>query len=227
MPLLCLPLELLWLISSQCNSLADVNAMARCSRLLYQSLNAFLYRQNMQYCDASALTWAAARRRPGTARKVFESRDAIELPASHLQAALFMAIQNWSRVIVQLLISNGAGVNVRVGWSGYVLQAASWRGDTALVESLLDAGADINASGGHYGYALQAAAWNGHERVVRLLINRGADVNAQGGHYGNALQAASWAGFESTAGLLIDHGAVVDTEGDFYGSAQTARWRGH
>jgi ankyrin repeat protein len=213
MSLLCLPLELLWLIASQCDSYADINAMARCSKILYPSLNACLYRQNMQYCGASALTWAAARCQPGTARKVFESRDAIELPASRLQAALFMAIQNWSRVIVQLLIANGAGVNARVGWSGHVLQAASWRGDTALVQSLLDAGAEINASGGHYGYALQAAAWNGHQRVVRLLISKGADVNAQGGYYGNALQAALWAGFESTVELLIEHGAVVDTEG--------------
>jgi ankyrin repeat protein len=127
--------------------------------------------------------WAVACRQSDTARRVFESCKGIVLPPTRLRTALFLATQNWSRVIVKLLIDHGADVNARIGWSGHVLQAASLRGDTALVQSLLNAGADVNAQGGHYGNALRAASWAGHEDIVDLLVRAGAVISREGDTY--------------------------------------------
>jgi hypothetical protein len=172
--LIRLPVELLCLITSYCDSYTDINAVTRCNKLLYQSLNILMYRRNMQDLSGSALTWAAACRRPDTARKVFESCQGVVLSPVRLRVALFLATQNWSRVIVKMLIDHGADVNARIGWYGHVLQAASWRGDASLVQSLLDVGADVNAQGGHYGNALQAASLAGHEGIVCQLMQAGA-----------------------------------------------------
>jgi hypothetical protein len=150
--------------------------MTRCNKLLYKSLNSLMYRRNMQDPSGSALTWAAACRRPDTARKVFDLCEGIVLSPARLRVALFLATQNWSRVIVKMLIDHGADVNARIGWHGHVLQAASWRGDASLVQSLLDVGADVNARGGHYGNALQAASWAGHKSTIDLLIQAGAVI---------------------------------------------------
>jgi ankyrin repeat protein len=114
---------------------------------------------------------------------MFESCNGIVLPPTRLRTALFFATQNWSRVIVKLLIDHGADVNARIGCSGHVLQAASLRGDMALVRSLINSGADVNAQGGHYGTALQAALWAGHEDVVDLLIRTGAFRSREGSTY--------------------------------------------
>jgi hypothetical protein len=173
-PLLRLPKELLRLIASHCDSYAEINAVTRCNKQLYYSVNHLLYRRNMQDPSGCALMWAVTCRQSDTCRRVFESCKGIVLQPTRLRTALFLATQNWSRVIVKLLIDHGADVNARMGWSGHVLQAASLRGDTALVQSLLDAGADVNAQGGHYGNALRAASWAGHENTVDLLIQGGA-----------------------------------------------------
>jgi ankyrin repeat protein len=227
-PLLQLPLELLYLVSNQTASQGDVNALVRCNRSLYKSLNVFLYRSNMQGSNGSALMWAAARGRSGTARKMFEACGDIEFPAAYLQDALILATQNCSWGVIKVLIANGTDVNPRGEGFGHVLQAASWKGDIDLVQSLINAGADVNVLAGHYGTALQAAAWNGHRSVSKLLISKGADMNVQGGYYGNALQAASWAGHYDLVKQLISDGAAVNASGGSCGSAlQAACWSGN
>jgi ankyrin repeat protein len=227
-PLLHMPLELLFLVSSFSTSPADVNAFARCNKRLYYSLNASLYRSNMQGSAGSALTWAAENYRSETARIVFEACRDIKLPADYLQKALVMAMTNCSRGVMKLLIANGADANTQGPGLGHILQAASWKGDTGFVQLLLDAGADVNAEAGHYGTALIAAAMYGHENTVNLLIRNHAKVNTQSGSYANALQAASLRGELSIIELLINSKADVNARGGFYGSAlQAACWRGN
>jgi ankyrin repeat protein len=226
-PLLHLPLELLYLVSSHSSSQKDVNALARCNKQLYHSLNVVLYRSDMRQSEGYALRWAAKRGRSVTARKVFWMCRDMELPAAYLREALVLAMTNCAWGVMRILIDNGADVNTRGGGFGHILQTASWKGDVDFVRSLIDKGADVDATAGHYGTALQAAAWNGHERVAELLINKGAQVNAQGGNYGNALQAASSTGHQHIVKQLICHGAVVNAKGGFFGSAlQAACWRG-
>ncbi|KAL9617587.1 MAG: hypothetical protein Q9160_007657, partial [Pyrenula sp. 1 TL-2023] len=110
-------------------------------------------------------------------------------------------------IVVELLLSQGADINVQGGHYGNALQAASFYGREKVVKLLLSQGADINVQGGHYGNALQAASAYDNEKVVELLLSHGADINVQGGHYGNALQAASANNNEKVVELLLSRGA--------------------
>jgi ankyrin repeat protein len=112
--------------------------------------------------------------------------------------------------VVQLLVENGAKVNVRGGYYGTALQAAAYEGNAEVVRYLVMNGANVNTEGGRYGTALQAAARCGHEVIIKVLIQTGAKVNAKGGRFGTALQAASRYGHTSVAECLIDADANVD-----------------
>jgi hypothetical protein len=225
--LLRLPLELLFLISNHSPSIRDVNALARCNRQLYGSLNVSLYRRDMKDSAGLALLWAAEEYRSSTAHKVFEICGDTELSADYLQKALVLAMTKCSWGVMKVLIDNGADVDTKGPGLGHVLQAASWKGDLQFVRVLLAARADVNAQAGHYGNALTAAAWCGHDDIAQLLISRDANVNAQSGSYSSALQAAASAGRQSMVTLLIKSGADVNATGGFYGSAlQAACWSG-
>ncbi|KAJ6559670.1 ankyrin repeat-containing domain protein [Mycena capillaripes] len=149
--------------------------------------------------------------------------------------------------IVQLLLDNGANVNVQGGEYGFALQAAAWRGKAEIVQLLLDNGANVNAQGGKFGCALQAASAEGETEIVRLLLDNGANVNVQAGKFGCALQAASAKGETEIVLLLLntdadaaaqsgkaeivkpllDNGADVNAQGGKYGFAlQAAAWEG-
>ena len=120
-----------------------------------------------------------------------------------------------------------AFVNVKGGYYGSALQAASSSRSKEVVGLLLEKGADVNLKCGKYGSALQAASWMGSKEVVRLLLDKGADVNLEGGEYGSALQAASYMGRKNVVGLLLDKRADVNLEGPEYGSAlQAASYNG-
>ncbi|KAJ7249187.1 hypothetical protein B0H12DRAFT_1122246 [Mycena haematopus] len=122
-----------------------------------------------------------------------------------------------TRLLVKLLIDNGADVNSRGGHYGTALQAASAMGHE-----------------GRFGTALHAASDLGHETVVRLLIEKGAEVNlrvrdhgtalqkasARKRRFGSALEAASYSGHES-----IVH---VDPQGEHFVLAlNAASKKGH
>ena len=64
---------------------------------------------------------------------------------------------------MELLLENGAEVNVERGQYGTTLQTASLGGNEMTVKLLLENGADVNAEGGHYGTALQAASSGDNE----------------------------------------------------------------
>ncbi|KAJ7875515.1 ankyrin repeat-containing domain protein [Mycena olivaceomarginata] len=127
--------------------------------------------------------------------------------------ALQAGSRTGQKMVIQVLLENGANVNAQGGHLGSALQAASFNGQKALVQLLIDNGADINIQGGFFGNALQAASFKKHEELVYLLTYNGADVNALGGHFGNALQAASYMGIEQVIRLLIGKGADVNAKG--------------
>jgi ankyrin repeat protein len=92
--------------------------------------------------------------------------------------ALQAASAEGRKEVVEMLMANGADVNVKGGEYGTALQAASAEGHKEVVELLLGKGADVNAEGGRDGTALQAASARGHKEVVEILMANGADVNA-------------------------------------------------
>ncbi|KAF7979136.1 hypothetical protein HWV62_43369 [Athelia sp. TMB] len=108
--------------------------------------------------------------------------------------------------IAQLLFENGADPNVKEGFHGTVLHAASSLGYLEIVKLLLDNGANVNIVGGFNGTALQAASMGGHLEVSQLLLSKGADVDTMGGRYGTAQNAAYLYGHSELAELLRQRG---------------------
>ena len=77
MPLLDLANELLLHISENFKLERDINAFTRINHRLYNLLNPYLYRHNIQLFQSSALRWAAEYGQEGTARKMLgEGADA-------------------------------------------------------------------------------------------------------------------------------------------------------
>jgi len=71
--------------------------------------------------------------------------------------ALQAAARWGSKGIVQLLVANGADVNIQGGIVELLRAAALWSNES-IVQLLLDEGADVNAQVGNVGNALEAAA---------------------------------------------------------------------
>ncbi|KAJ6564609.1 ankyrin repeat-containing domain protein [Mycena capillaripes] len=130
-------------------------------------------------------------------------------------SALYLAS---NEKIAQLLIDNGADVNLEVKLHGTVLIRAAYLGYETIVLLLISKGADLNVLGQEYGTALAAASLAGHENIVQSLLENGAGVNIEGGRYHSALYAAVSRGHKRIARLLIEKGANVNTKGGLSGS---------
>lgn len=135
--------------------------------------------------------------------------------------ALAEAAGQGNMPIVQLLLSQGATVNIKIGDSEPALQNACAGGHFAIVRLLLDKGADVNAESHPIGSstALQAASFAGHYEIANYLIERGANVNAEVGESRTALQAAAICGHLEIVQLLLGQGAKVNAAGGEHGAA--------
>jgi len=126
-------------------------------------------------------------------------------------------------VIVELLIDNGANVNVKDALAATPLHEAANIGDNELVELLIAKGADVNANDIYGSTPLHKAAHRGRKAVVTLFISKGADVNAinresrtaldlaekvEVYHHSSKIKAAK----KETADLLRKHGAKTAEE---------------
>ncbi|KAL6792822.1 ankyrin repeat-containing domain protein [Trichoderma sp. SZMC 28012] len=148
------------------------------------------------------------------------------------QSLLYHCAYDGSTSMAQLLLENGASVNVNLqaGQFGNALQAASSHGHIEMMLLLLDHGAEVNAQGGYYGTALNAACqslFSDHAiHAVRLLLEHGSDVNIGGGEFGSALQTVCARFIPKTsntlAQILLDYGADVNARGGRYGAALQA-----
>ncbi|KAL9621311.1 MAG: hypothetical protein Q9160_004202 [Pyrenula sp. 1 TL-2023] len=127
---------------------------------------------------------------------------------------IYHAAHQCQKDMVQILLQNGADVNVLGGFYGFPLTAATsasrgLSGD--VLRLLLDYGANVNAIGGCIGSALNAAIDHEREEIVKLLIEKGADVNlrAKASVHENdsPLEIAIRKNNKSIARILIENGA--------------------
>ncbi|KAM0265401.1 hypothetical protein ACHAQJ_000243 [Trichoderma viride] len=144
--------------------------------------------------------------------------------------------------VAQLLIDNGADVNIRACTEianecaterekrepQSLLYHCAYYGHTPMAKLLLQNGAavNVNLQAGQFANALQMASSEGRIEMVQLLLDHGAEVNAQGGYHGTALNAVcdSFSGTDPihVVRLLLEHGADVNAEGDEFGTALQA-----
>ncbi len=106
--------------------------------------------------------------------------------------ALHIAAVNGNHEAIEVLVSNGADVNIAIdGTEEAPLHWAAAMGKLKAVRSLLQRGADIQAKniGGYT--ALHLATMNKCFEIVELLLSLGAEVNAVDNHGHTAWDSAS------------------------------------
>lgn len=135
--------------------------------------------------------------------------------------ALIAACCGGREEIVQVLLDNGAEVNVQFdNDSGNALHAACHKSNEGIVRMLIEKGADVNAKGARFQHPLVAACRQKTPEIVRMLLERGADANARGDDYdGYALHTATYWANEQIVDMLIGADADVNAEGGHDGYA--------
>ncbi|MCK4823582.1 ankyrin repeat domain-containing protein, partial [bacterium] len=113
--------------------------------------------------------------------------------------------------IIELLVVNGADVNVKCGrYDGTPLHYAAREGHKENVEVLLEHGADVNAKNARGGIALHIAAHEGHKEIVELLLENDADVNIGEKYYNRtAAEFAMGQNHKEIVELLVSKGADI------------------
>ncbi|KAF4829521.1 Ankyrin-1 [Colletotrichum siamense] len=136
---------------------------------------------------------------------------------SPLQAA----VSNGNKRIVEILLSEGADIDVRSRSSENenALQLAISHGHDKIVELLLSNGADINAQDSEGKSTLQLAIVKGNRKIINMLLDRGVDVNVSSNEGSNALCLASLGGDATMVGKLIDKGAYIAAQSEKHHNA--------
>lgn len=98
------------------------------------------------------------------------------------RAALHYTSQQGNANGTQLLLDNGASVNIKDFWGSTPLHMAAEAGDVCMVDILLKAGASVDAKDQKGNTALLLAAQNGFEAVVIVLINWRASFRGNCAH---------------------------------------------
>lgn len=122
--------------------------------------------------------------------------------------------------IVNLLIDNGADVNVREqDVHRTALHHTARGGREGIARILLDHGADIDARDSGGWAALHSAAQFRNETIVRLLLDRGVDINGRDMDGLAALHRAVLSSFpsvsckyEAITRLLLDKGVEANAK---------------
>jgi imidazolonepropionase-like amidohydrolase len=135
--------------------------------------------------------------------RVFD-KTALQKILIQVEASSFhKAVGNGSIDFVNMLISEGADVNVKSNWNQTPLQYAARLGHKEIVELLLSHGADVNYVGEDWDKTAAEHAMNSnHTEIVQLLISKGADISP--------LHFALYMKDEAKARSLIEGGADVN-----------------
>jgi ankyrin repeat protein len=103
--LLRLPNELLQCIAENLEFGEDINAFARTNTRLYNLLNPYLYRYDVQQHGSSALLWAAKHGQEATAQKSLEEGAHAQSLSKSNQTPLSLAARNGYEAVVNLVFS--------------------------------------------------------------------------------------------------------------------------
>ena len=144
---------------------------------------------------------------------------------------LYWAAHDGQKEIVELLIANGADVNLRSGMvvktkdgsdgeqmvqkianDRTPLDMAIFREHNEIAELLIAKGADVNARDDDGFTPLHIAAYEGHKEIAELLIAEGADVNAKDDDGDTPLDYAHRRVYTEVAALLRKHGGKTGEE---------------
>lgn len=114
--------------------------------------------------------------------------------------------------IVELLLTNGADVDLTNERGETPLHRAVNTGNTGIVEMLLEAGAQVNAKTNTKITPLHVAAYKGIRGIVEMLLEAGAEVNAVATKGRTPLYYAEKKGHTEIVKLLLAKGAVDEID---------------
>lgn len=115
--------------------------------------------------------------------------------------------------IVEVLLENGADVNVCGGFYGRALFAAGEEGHDTTVELLLQYGADISAQGGRYGNLLNTLAFQGRSDLLQTVWPRLSSPRTHCDAQGRtSLHLAARSGRTDTMAILLELGADINAK---------------
>ncbi|XP_062579236.1 uncharacterized protein LOC134241175 [Saccostrea cucullata] len=123
---------------------------------------------------------------------------------------LYIACQNGHESTLQLLLNNGADINLCKNDGASPLYIACQNGHDSTVQPLLNKGADINLCEKNGVSPLYIACQNGHDSTLQLLLNNGADINLCDNDGASPLYIACQNGHASTVQLLLNNGADIN-----------------
>lgn len=152
----------------------DINHFAQTNTRLYNLLNRYLYRYDVQQHGSSALLWAAEHGQETTARESLEEGAYAESLSDSNQTPLLLAARNGHEAVVKLLLATeGVNPDSIDSFGDTPLSLAAQNGHETVVKLLLateGVNADSKDSDGET--PLLLAARNGHEAVVKLCCWR-------------------------------------------------------
>lgn len=123
---------------------------------------------------------------------------------------LLFACEGGHTEIAQLLIQNGANVNIADKFEKITpLMLACLNGHRGIVQLLLENHANVNAADNFGSTSLIISSGFANIEIIKLLIQKGAEINATETNGCTALMAAVINGLTEVAQLLIEAGAHV------------------
>jgi len=136
-----------------------------------------------------------------------EPKDTKECPCRvEFQTPLHCAVRSDSINTIQVLVQNGALVNVVDGEGLTPLHLAVRNGNSEIVKHLLDHGAVINVTEGHYGAnEMHIAAATGQKDIAALLIDNDIEIGAKDNEGKTPLYYATYHGFDGIRDMLIEN----------------------
>ncbi len=151
---------------------ADVNiknfgGLTAMQLLLDRSISPWLRKKNFDYEAAARLLLANG------ATFDFQHKD------GRRRTCIQRAISNSQNEILQLMLGNGADINLKGEKGGCLHYAIREKAKIDIIETLLSAGADLIIRDKNGNTALHTAAYFGRRDIVEALLNRGADINSK------------------------------------------------
>lgn len=127
-------------------------------------------------------------------------------------SALLIAVEKGHKNIVNLLLDNGADVNLRHPSNFTALHIACLEKNLEIVELLVNRGANVHDETDEKFTALHYATTSGCDKIVKFLLNSGAGINASSIYGKTPLFVAVSRGYDVVVKLLINNGADVNIE---------------
>ena len=126
------------------------------------------------------------------------------------QTALFWAARKGKEAVIQLLIKQGAEVDLKDNEGRTPLSWAAQMGHKATVQLLIEQGAEVDSKDNEGQTPLSWAVGFGKEAIVQFLIEQGVEVDSKDNEGQTPLSRAAEEGEEAIVQFLIKQGAEVD-----------------